>query len=50
METSEEKIRDEECVLQETDDHQESDLCCCYVIGSDNEYSDPCVQPVDCCC
>ncbi len=48
---SEDKNNENECFMDTTDSQGNPNLCCCYAIDEDGNYTDPCYIPVDeCCC
>ncbi len=48
---SEDKNNDNECLMNTADSQKNTNLCCCYVIDEDGNYTNPCYIPVDeCCC
>jgi len=39
-----------ECGMNPTDAEGKNNLCCCYILNQDGQYSDPCDLPADNCC
>ena len=47
---SEENINENECFMNTTDSQNNTNLCCCYAIDEDGNYTNPCYIPVEECC
>ena len=45
-----ENEKHDECRMTQTDAEGNPNLCCCYMLNSDNRYEDPCYHPVGDCC
>jgi hypothetical protein len=44
------KKKKDECTVPATDFKGDPNLCCCYIVGADGKYVDPCYRPVADCC
>jgi hypothetical protein len=46
----EEKEKKDVCLIHETDENDDPNLCCCYIVDSDGRYVEPCHRPAAGCC
>ena len=47
---NDEKEKQGECTMSQSDPEGKVNLCCCYIIDTDGQYEDPCYLPVSDCC